>query len=228
MQKLNDQNHKINSMVDVISTMTEELNFIRSRFFSSNISTAVPFNPNSAIKEINLKKELISVSDDETDEESDDENESESDDEDESEDEDESSDESEDDSEDESEDDSEDESSDENKENILSEHINDEVQLFEILENEHDEEDNIKIINISNNLNNEDYEKENNQGEEVQLNVLDHDILKSIDISETDKSSIDYKKMHLNKLKSIVLEKNLTGDVSKLKKPDLLKLLGVE
>ena len=38
---------------------------------------------------------------------------------------------------------------------------------------------------------------------------------------------IDYKKFSLQKLKSIVLERNLTNDVSKLKKNELLKLLGV-
>ena len=38
----------------------------------------------------------------------------------------------------------------------------------------------------------------------------------------------EYKKLSLNKLKSLVLEKKLTTDVSKLKKNDLLTILGVE
>jgi hypothetical protein len=34
--------------------------------------------------------------------------------------------------------------------------------------------------------------------------------------------------MSLNKLKALVLEKKLTSDVSKLKKNDLLTILGIE
>jgi hypothetical protein len=37
--------------------------------------------------------------------------------------------------------------------------------------------------------------------------------------------AMDYKKLSLNKLKSIVLEKGLVSDPSKLKKNELLKLL---
>jgi len=68
------------------------------------------------------------------------------------------------------------------------------------------------------------------------LNSFD---LKSIHISSLDNledskqqndanESVDYKKMSLNKLKSIVVEKNLSSqtDASKLKKNDILKLLG--
>ena len=40
--------------------------------------------------------------------------------------------------------------------------------------------------------------------------------------------SLDYKKLSLTKLRSIVIEKGLSADSSKLKKQDLLKLLGVE
>ena len=39
---------------------------------------------------------------------------------------------------------------------------------------------------------------------------------------------IDYKKLALTKLKAIVLEKGLVADSSKLKKPELLKLLNAE
>ena len=55
--------------------------------------------------------------------------------------------------------------------------------------------------------------------------------LKSINITleetKTDKS-VDYKKMALPKLRSVVSEKGLSSDSSKLKKNELLKLLGVE
>ena len=43
-----------------------------------------------------------------------------------------------------------------------------------------------------------------------------------------DKNNIDYKKFTLSKLRSTVVEKGLVIDSSKLKKNDLLKLLGAE
>ena len=57
--------------------------------------------------------------------------------------------------------------------------------------------------------------------------------LKSINISDLEENknnneNVDYKKLSLNKLRSVVLEKNLVGDSSKLKKQELLKLLGAE
>ena len=76
------------------------------------------------------------------------------------------------------------------------------------------------------------------------LNELDNNItisqelpsdldFKSINISDLEEiknnnENVDYKKLSLNKLRSVVLEKNLTSDSSKLKKQELLKLLGAE
>jgi hypothetical protein len=55
------------------------------------------------------------------------------------------------------------------------------------------------------------------------------DSLKSIHILGLEESeSVDYKKMSLHKLRSLVVEKNLTSDSSKLKKPEIFKLLGIE
>jgi len=54
--------------------------------------------------------------------------------------------------------------------------------------------------------------------------------LKSIHINleETKSESMDYRKLALPKLRSVVTEKGLTSDASKLKKNELLKLLGIE
>jgi hypothetical protein len=59
--------------------------------------------------------------------------------------------------------------------------------------------------------------------------------LKTISINlgeeqEQSEDNIDYKKLQLAKLRSIVVEKGLTNnsEASKLKKPELLKLLGAE
>ena len=71
-------------------------------------------------------------------------------------------------------------------------------------------------------------------------NLEDLDVsLKSIaidmDISNTGDSNIsinkekdDYKKMSLNELRKLVCEKGLAKDASKLKKNELLKMLGAE
>ena len=56
--------------------------------------------------------------------------------------------------------------------------------------------------------------------------------LKSINISSLDdlktSENVDYKKLALPKLRSVVVEKGLVDDSSKLKKGELLKLLGAE
>ena len=62
------------------------------------------------------------------------------------------------------------------------------------------------------------------------LNTLD--LLKSIHISNLEETNkefavLDYKKMSLNKLRSIVVEKGIATSAAKLKKEELLKLLSV-
>ena len=62
------------------------------------------------------------------------------------------------------------------------------------------------------------------------LNNLD--LLKSIHISNLEETNkefavLDYKKMSLNKLRSIVVEKGIVTSAAKLKKEELLKLLSV-
>jgi hypothetical protein len=50
----------------------------------------------------------------------------------------------------------------------------------------------------------------------------------SINLEDTHSDSLDYKKLSLPKLRSIVSEKGLASDTSKLKKNELLKMLGAE
>ena len=58
--------------------------------------------------------------------------------------------------------------------------------------------------------------------EKVSININQNNLEdKTID-------NLDYKKLPINKLRNIVVEKGLTNDSSKLKKNELLKLLGVE
>lgn len=245
-QKITEQNHKISSMVDLISTMAEELNYIRSSVQSSGaVNTALPNNPIvQQLPQLNhqpVKSQgLINVSDDENDTDTE---------------------------EDEDDDESEDESDDDDDDEVSYESVSDE---------EDEEEENVRVINISDSLlhsieesgdveeipseNNdndamdnseEDDDLEDEQSsvssqEEPQIEVvkldevmkepqefeqvldIDATLLKSIQMTFPTSENIDYKKLSLNKLRQIVSEKNLSTDLSKLKKPELLKLLGVE
>jgi hypothetical protein len=87
--------------------------------------------------------------------------------------------------------------------------------------NDNDNEHDIQILD-------EDEKKDNNEVN----NYIKND-LKSISINQNnleDKTmdNIDYKKLPINKLRNVVSEKGLILDSSKLKKNELLKLLGVE
>jgi predicted nuclease with TOPRIM domain len=66
-------------------------------------------------------------------------------------------------------------------------------------------------------------------GETLQepLNISDLKTI-SINLEESHPDSLDYKKLSLPKLRNIVSEKGLASDASKLKKNELLKLLGAE
>jgi hypothetical protein len=73
------------------------------------------------------------------------------------------------------------------------------------------------------------YKYKNN---DLQNSSDDLNFLKTININDSEETKsfevIDYKKMQLAKLKSIVTEKGLVTDASKLKKNELLHLLGSE
>ena len=80
VQRLQEQNHKMASMLGLVSTMAEELNYIRGRL--QMISYSVPHSQMQTA-ETKMDSKLIDVSDgeadDEDDDEDDDENESDSD-----------------------------------------------------------------------------------------------------------------------------------------------------
>ena len=98
-----------------------------------------------------------------------------------------------------------------------------------------DEDDDLSIDSVSVSSNDEDNVNENkndnddNDNDEINISKLN---LKSINISSLEEiknyDNIDYKKLTLSKLRSTVVEKGLVVDSSKLKKNDLLKLLGAE
>jgi hypothetical protein len=249
--KFRDQNHKIASMLSLVSSLAEEVNGTKMIIHQLTMNQIPQMqhtqnfhqNKETTLEEIIQIKEnndLIAVSDDD---DSDSEYDSDS--------------EGEDDSDSEGEDDSEGDS--EGEESVHEKHDFDDeisVSVIEIGEPNPD----IKIFKLNIIKNDEDSESENDinqidglsiasldelddlddlddnsstssesiKGDKKTNNFID---LKSINITlEETKSeqSIDYKKMALPKLRSVISEKGLSKDSSKLKKNELLKLLGVE
>ena len=209
--RMSDQDHKISSMVSLVSSMAEELQFFRSKMNGVGGGQMVDMR-----QQQQRHNGLIQVSDDEYEEDTD----------------------SETDSEQESEQDSASET-----ESYVSENEN---EASDSEDGEAYEDLNVKSIQ----LHDEDIQpldEENVAGsldddvidltklpiphiEETHEHEHEHDDtikdvaeLKTISISEEIDES--YKKMSLTKLRSLVMEKGLVMDASKLKKNELLKLL---
>ena len=82
-------------------------------------------------------------------------------------------------------------------------------------------------LNYEDNFDNQPGEQSNT--DELVENMSTSDLKKiNITLEETNSESLDYKKLPLPKLRNIVAEKGLTVDTSKLKKHELLKLLECE
>lgn len=103
----------------------------------------------------------------------------------------------------------------ESKNDIYNDH---DIQILD----EDEKKENSEIININKDVNDE-------------VNNYLKGELKSISINQNDledkdriMDNVDFKKLPINKLRNIVSEKGLSADTSKLKKNELLKLLGVE
>jgi hypothetical protein len=241
--KSREQNHKIASMFSIISTLAEDLNSVKLGFnqlafngYGGGPSLAENFQPFN----ISEQNKLIEVSDNEDDTDDDENSDDDNDNSDNENFDDDNSDDN-------------DENSDDNDENFDDDNSDDEADN---LESDYQSESNtIKILKISDPLlekveekfdeldelvePDEDYEQDNFEEEPLELvqnNFVPEENDKNnkneksikIDLGEVGNENIDYKKLTLQKLKSIVTEKGLATDTSKLKKPDLLKLLGVE
>jgi len=250
VQRLQEQNHKMASMLGLVSTMAEELNFIRGRL---QMMSYVPQTGGAPIQQTADVDNLIPVSD--GDEDSDSEDDVDEDDEDEDEDE-----------------DSEELSVlefDASINNVIELTPNDNAQTVKIInfgdlvvasnpENEtenledldevqdlddmedFDEESKNESENDAENNEEEDNEEEDNVinlaeaqeelGEKVSQENLS--FIKSINISNLEENSesgsVDYKKMSMTKLKSIALAKGLIQENSKATKNAILKMLSSE
>ena len=244
--KMREQNHKMASMLSLITCIAEEMNDIKSQPRVGGSYPIQPFNsnfnPNSNLETSNINNthiittDLIQVSDD---------------------------------SDSDSDNDSEDSGSDNDSQDSDSDSENDSVkEVIEIGEqsdikvlklnissmNNIDENNNVDDLDDLDGLNNldelddldedhfsddsvsvdsnedkNDEEQNNDEQKNEEINILDLN-LKSINISNLEEvknsNNIDYKKFTLNKLRSTVVEKGLVDDSSKLKKNELLKLLG--
>jgi len=241
--RLTAQNHKISSMMGLVTTMAEEMQYFRSKLSGKTQENYKM--PDADLIHIvpqflgGITSNLIEVSDGEDDDESDD---------DESDDEESVDEESVDEESDEEE--SDEEESDEDDE------VDEDLEI-EVLEEALEEalvgdKDNIKSINISIDLGDdidlnieEDIVPETktiNLSEDISSfeitsksleNINDIDIGIKLtndyaDMTESNKEKTDYKKLSINKLRDIVIEKGLVVDASKLKKNDILKMLGAE
>ena len=214
--KLAEQNHKLNSMLGLISTVAEETQFCRSKL---NVLHTGPLN-DELVKNIDLSGgntiSLIDVSDDEGEYEED-EDESEDD---EDDDEDESESEGDDVDDDDDESDLEVQEANENN-NINIDLMEHELKLEELQES-------VKMIHLEEPI---DIPGSNGAEEEINLGEINEsEFLKNVIINEAgdnDDAShkTDYRRMSLTKLRDIVISKGLVSDASKLKKQDIIKMI---
>ena len=245
--KSREQNHKISSMLSLVSSLAEELNIVKFHLNRmnmvgagmSNLSVPVTTNiPINSSETNNLGERLIEVSDNEEDDDEADEDE----DDDEA---DEDEDDDEEDEDDDEDDDEQDEDDDDNEEISITELPLDDIKILNINDfkvnnsddEDDDDEDDDEIDDIDDETNElinmtATFDIEEIDIKKKEVNVHDDDNKETSSLLNLEKSKnvevIDYKKLSLNKLRSVVLEKGLVTDSSKLKKNELFKLLGVE
>jgi len=210
--KVRDQNHKISSMISLVSTLADDMNGVKIGLNHLAISQFGGNIPNS-LDQFTLNKtnsELIDVSDDEheeidlDEEEEEDENDIEE-------------------LEEEDGEDGEDFYNDEFEEEDDEGNIQDEIKVLKLNLNDNNknnfdlEDINLTDVNEFEELNN------NIENKLEQENCLDFKTI-NVNLEEI----LDLKKLSLNKLRNIVLEKGIIKDASKYNKNKLLKLLGVE
>jgi hypothetical protein len=232
--KMRDQNHKIASMLSLVSTLAEDMNGVKmglNQLAVTRMGGSFPQNfeqplENSRVP-FNQETKLIEVSDGEDDEDEDDDDDYDIDEEIDIEEDDDNE--------------SDDESNhdvvkvfkiDMNSQNQYEDSLSGNNLELDDLDEELDELDDelsevqslsSKSSKLSNKL------EETVYGETLQepLNTSDLKTI-SINLEEPHPDSLDYKKLSLPKLRSIVSDKGLASDASKLKKNELLKLLGAE
>ena len=218
--KAREQNHKISSMLSLVSSLTEEVQSIK-RYVQSGggggmVKQLYQNQDEYQTGDDDVEEEveddddddLVSVSDDDGDDDGDEEDV--------------------DDDEDENEDEDEDEDEDENQVIEIGENVKI-LTLLQPIELVSDGEDENTEYDADDVLDDDDLKSVSSKDEKEQANDIEEVKmfdLKSIHLEEP--VVLDYKKLSIGKLRSIVEEKGLVEDSSRMKKQDLLKLLGVE
>lgn len=237
--KMYEQDHKISSMIGLISTLAEEMREVKNMFNNNedgskvNISDTMQFNPQF----LGGNSNLIEVSDDEEDDDADAEDEDAEDEDSEDEDDNEGDDDDSD-IEDDSESDVESYIEDDSVVDIDID-IDEEIKIdsgdIKVLKINLDtksgleEEEDFKLIVSVENFNFDNLEE--NKNDDISITTNDLNDLKQISLgsyNEDPLKKLDYKNLPLNRLKEIVTEKNKNLDVKKLKKNEILKILGEE
>jgi hypothetical protein len=198
VKRMANQNHQFCSIVGVVTSLADELNRLKEF-----ISTTLTQKNSDSSKEIQLtKNELIRVSDDEDTDEEDEEDS-------------------------EYEEDSEDEDFSNEIASNLEIDTQDEIKYIQITPTIKEEE----LIKVSEKeevneviqletINDETHNDETHNDESIDEEIKDI----SICLKDSD-DIVDYKKLPLNKLRSLIVEKGLAEDASKLKKHVLLQML---
>jgi hypothetical protein len=223
--RMGEQDHKLNSMIGLISTMAEETHFFRSKL--NALQQKIDGSSNHPIASHLLKEELIDVSDDDDETDNDEHEDEDAEDDDDTDDDGDDGDDVDDDEDDDEDNDEEDVNNNEilNVEDFDSDINLDEINMNDInmddINMEHINSSEVKTVHIDLDTTIEAKNSEDDMG--FLKNV-------SIDLGENDVDSNkhDYKKMSLNKLREVVVSKGVVNDASKLKKNDILKLLGDE
>ena len=234
--KMRDQNHKIASMLSLVSTLAEDMNGVKmglNHLAMNRVGGSMmppfqqPLEQQNNHFHSNQENKLIEVSDDESSEDEDDEGKIET------------------------SDDSEDNESDSESDNGF---VND-IKILKInVTNENNDIDETENLDLEETVSFGDFEPEDDLSEdELQelseeyteeiLNLqydetteetkfISSSDLKTININleESQTENFDFKKLSLPKLRSVVIEKGLASnlDANKFKKQELLKLLGAE
>ena len=238
--KSREQNHKITSMLSLVSSLAEELNSVKFRLNNtmsagSGLGSGLGSGSgsrNGITKMPSSDDSLVTVSDNDCD----DDLESLEDDDEDDDDEDEADDEAD---EDEDEDEDEDDDISNNviditeQKNIkiltltLNNNIDDDSLVEEDSMIEELDDDDISIQS-SEDIHEKEKENEAEFGESVKLFDLKSINISSLEESTQNNEPNDLKKQPVSKLRSIAIEKGLSTDPSKLKKQELLKMLGIE
>jgi hypothetical protein len=211
--KIDKQDHKLTSMVNLVSILAEDLQFVKNNQLNTNVSKVQTIN--------SVNSDLISVSDGGDGENYDDEE----------------------DEEDEDEDDDEDDDDEENNiysidEEELQKYPFKNISLTNetsIKENNH-LFDEIKTIHLENPISFEEtnVSLSNSTHNDLQVTSDDISFLKNVTMPDFENSENtedlqgSYKKMSINKLREVIVSKGVVLDASKLKKNEILKMLEID